>query len=247
MQKNITVRDVHKYFGKRKVLRGVHASINTGEVVGLLGPNGSGKTTLFYIIAGLLFPNAGKILLDNHDIKNFPMYKRARLGIGYLPQDVSIFRGMTVEENIESILQLFYKDKAKRKERLEEIIKDFSIDHIRKSPALALSGGERRRVEIARTIASGPSFVLLDEPFAGVDPIAVGDLMDLIKSLKNKGIGILITDHNAQEMLRIVDRAYILYDGQIIFEGNQAEVINNEAVKEVYLGSRFDQDNQDAK
>lgn len=247
MQKNITVRDVHKYFGKRKVLRGVHASINTGEVVGLLGPNGSGKTTLFYIIAGLLFPNAGKILLDNHDIKNFPMYKRARLGIGYLPQDVSIFRGMTVEENIESILQLFYKDKAKRKERLEEIIKDFSIDHIRKSPALALSGGERRRVEIARTIASGPSFVLLDEPFAGVDPIAVGDLMDLIKSLKNKGIGILITDHNAQEMLRIVDRAYILYDGQIIFEGNQAEVVNNEAVKEVYLGSRFDQDNQDAK
>ncbi len=238
-KRKIIISDIEKSFGKRKILRGISAELNNTEVVGLLGPNGSGKTTLFYIIAGLLYPDVGDIMLDDHSIREYPMYKRARLGLGYLPQDVSIFRGMSVEDNIYTILQIYYKNKAEREKRLDEIIEEFSISHIRKSSALALSGGERRRVEIARTIASNPSFVLFDEPFAGVDPIAVSDLRNLIMSLKKQNIGVLITDHNVIETLNIVDRAYILYDGQIIFQGNKEEIMKNEEVKRVYLGDSY--------
>ncbi|MFL1780649.1 LPS export ABC transporter ATP-binding protein [Candidatus Hepatincolaceae symbiont of Richtersius coronifer] len=235
----IKIENIAKSFGKRQVLRDINAKIKTGEVVGLLGPNGSGKTTLFYIIAGLLYPDKGDILFNKESIKKFPLYKRAQLGLGYLPQDVSIFRKMTVEQNIESILEIYYKKRKERKERLNKIIEDFAISHIRKSSALSLSGGERRRVEIARTIASNPSFILLDEPFAGVDPIAVGDLRHLIMQLKNLDIGVLITDHNVKETLSIVDRAYILYDGKIIFEGKKDDILHNSDVKRVYLGESF--------
>lgn len=238
-KRKIIISDIEKSFGKRKILRGISAELDNTEVVGLLGPNGSGKTTLFYIIAGLLYPDSGDVSLDGHSIKEYPMYRRARLGLGYLPQDVSIFRGMTVEENIDTILQIYHKDKEERAKRLDKIIDDFAISHIRKSSALALSGGERRRVEIARTIASSPSFVLFDEPFAGVDPIAVGDLRDLIMSLKKQNIGVLITDHNVVETLNIVDRAYILYDGKIIFQGNKEEIMKNEEVRQVYLGDSY--------
>ncbi|MDR0483888.1 MAG: LPS export ABC transporter ATP-binding protein [Alphaproteobacteria bacterium] len=238
-KRQIIISNIKKRFGKREILKGIDANLDNTEVVGLLGPNGSGKTTLFYIIAGLLYPEEGSVMLDGFDIKEYPMYKRARLGIGYLPQDVSIFRGMTVEENIDTILQIYYKDKKERLTKLDEIIEDFSISHIRKSSALALSGGERRRVEIARTIASSPSFVLFDEPFAGVDPIAVSDLRDLIISLKKQNIGVLITDHNVIETLNIVDRAYILHDGKIIFQGNKEEIMSHEGVREVYLGDSY--------
>lgn len=231
--------NIEKYFGKRKVLNSPSIKIERGESVGLLGPNGSGKTTLFYTIAGLLYPDGGQIFFNHEDITAIPMYIRARKGLGYLPQDMSIFRTMNVEQNIECILELYYKNKGERKDRLDEIIKDFSISHIRKSPAMALSGGERRRVEIARTIASNPKFILLDEPFAGVDPIAVGDLRNLIISLKEKNIGILITDHNAKETLNIVDKGYILYNGTMIFSGNEDEIINNPQVQQVYLGDTF--------
>ena len=242
---NLNTKDVieavkiEKIFGTRKVLNSPSIKIERGESVGLLGPNGSGKTTLFYTIAGLLYPDGGQILFNGEDITSIPMYIRARKGLGYLPQDISIFRTMNVEQNIECILELYYKNKGERKDRLDEIIKDFSIGHIRKSPAMALSGGERRRVEIARTIASNPKFILLDEPFAGVDPIAVGDLRNLIISLKEKNIGILITDHNAKETLNIVDKAYILYNGTMIFSGNEEEIINNPQVQKVYLGDTF--------
>ncbi|MCL2567474.1 MAG: LPS export ABC transporter ATP-binding protein [Alphaproteobacteria bacterium] len=238
-KRQIVIEGIKKSFGKRQILRGIDAQLDNTEVVGLLGPNGSGKTTLFYIIAGLLYPDSGRVLLDSFDIKEYPMYRRARLGIGYLPQDVSIFRGMTVEENIDTILQIYYKNKKERQERLDKIIEDFSISHIRKSSALALSGGERRRVEIARTISSSPSFVLFDEPFAGVDPIAVGDLRDLIISLKKQNIGVLITDHNVIETLNIVDRAYILHDGKIIFQGNREEILSHPEVRRVYLGDSY--------
>lgn len=242
---NLNTKDVieavkiEKFFGTRKVLNSPSIKIERGESVGLLGPNGSGKTTLFYTIAGLLYPDGGQILFNGEDITSIPMYIRARKGLGYLPQDISIFRTMNVEQNIECILELYYKNKGERKDRLDEIIKDFSIGHIRKSPAMALSGGERRRVEIARTIASNPKFILLDEPFAGVDPIAVGDLRNLIISLKEKNIGILITDHNAKETLNIVDKAYILYNGTMIFSGSEEEIINNPQVQKVYLGDTF--------
>ncbi|MDR2007635.1 MAG: LPS export ABC transporter ATP-binding protein [Alphaproteobacteria bacterium] len=238
-KRQIIIEGIKKSFGKRQILRGIDAQLDNTEVVGLLGPNGSGKTTLFYIIAGLLYPDSGRVLLDGFDIKEYPMYKRARLGIGYLPQDVSIFRGMTVEQNIDTILQIYYKDKKERLAKLDKIIEDFSISHIRRSSALSLSGGERRRVEIARTIASSPSFVLFDEPFAGVDPIAVGDLRDLIISLKKQNIGVLITDHNVIETLNIVDRAYILHDGKIIFQGNREEIISHPEVRRVYLGNSY--------
>ncbi len=239
IENKIQALNIEKFFGKRKVLKNTSIEIQQGKTVGLLGPNGSGKTTLFYIIAGLLYPNAGQIMFNEEDITNYPMYIRAQKGIGYLPQDVSIFRTMNVEENIESILELYYKNKGERKDRLNNLIKEFSIEHIRTSPALALSGGERRRVEIARTLASNPKIVLLDEPFAGVDPIAVGDLKNLIISLKEKNIGVLITDHNVKETLNIVDKSYILYDGNIIFSGNQQEIINNPDVQRVYLGDTF--------
>jgi lipopolysaccharide export system ATP-binding protein len=238
-QDTIEAVNIEKFFGTRKVLNSPSIKIQRGESVGLLGPNGSGKTTLFYTIAGLLYPDGGQILFNGEDITAIPMYIRARKGLGYLPQDISIFRTMNVEQNIECILELYYKNKGERKDRLDEIIKDFAIGHIRKSPAMALSGGERRRVEIARTIASNPKFILLDEPFAGVDPIAVGDLRNLIISLKEKNIGILITDHNAKETLNIVDKAYILYNGTMIFSGSEEEIINNPQVQKVYLGDTF--------
>ena len=240
MQKQyLQIKDIEKSFGRRKVLRGINANMVSGEVCALLGPNGSGKTTLFYIIAGMLYPEVGDVLLNNQSITSYPMYKRAHMGLGYLPQDQSIFRSMNVEDNIDCILELYYKNKKERKIRLDALIEEFNIGHIRKSPALALSGGERRRVEIARTIASNPTFVLLDEPFAGVDPIAVRDLRGLIASLNNKGIGVLITDHNVKETLRIIDKAYILYDGKILFEGTREEILHNQDVKNIYLGDNF--------
>lgn len=231
--------NIMKSYGKNVVLNNVHIDISQDEIVGFLGPNGSGKTSLFYIIAGLVEPNKGEIYLNNNNITQYPMYKRATMGIGYLPQDTSIFRGLTAEENILAILQLYDKNKATINIKLEKILEEFKITHIRKQPALALSGGERRRVEIARTIAANPKFILLDEPFAGIDPIAVADLKQIIVSLKNKGVGILITDHNVKETLEIVDKAYILYKGKIIVEGNKEEITKNELVKKVYLGDSF--------
>lgn len=231
--------NIMKSYGKKVILSNVHIDILQEETVGFLGPNGSGKTTLFYIIAGLIQANKGKILLDNLNINEYPMYKRARMGISYLPQDISIFRGLSAEQNIESILQLHEKEKSTIKLKLDQILEEFKITHIRHQPALALSGGERRRVEIARAMASNPKFILLDEPFAGIDPIAVTDLKQIITNLKNKGVGILITDHNVRETLEIVDKAYILYKGKILVEGNKETIINNKIVKDVYLGDSF--------
>ncbi|MGV3278870.1 LPS export ABC transporter ATP-binding protein [Rickettsiales bacterium LUAb2] len=230
---------IMKSYGNRSILKNIHVDITQGEVVGFLGPNGSGKTTLFYIVAGLIAANQGCIYLDNEDITSLPMHIRARMGIGYLPQDTSIFRGLTVENNIEAILELYEKNYEQRKLKLENILQEFKITHIRKQPALALSGGERRRVEIARAMASSPKFILLDEPFAGIDPIAVADITNIILGLKQKNVGILITDHNVRETLEIVDKAYILYRGEILVEGNKQDVINNQVVKEVYLGDSF--------
>jgi len=207
--------------------------------VALLGPNGCGKTTVFYSIAGLVTPEGGKVVIDGRDVTKFPMYRRARLGIGYLPQEMSIFRGMTVEDNIMSILEIAVPEKRKRREKLEELLSEFSIEHLRRASALALSGGERRRVEIARCLAAGPRYVLLDEPFAGVDPIAVGEIRHLVADLKKRGIGVLITDHNVQETLQIVDRAYILHDGKVLMSGTTEEVIKDENVRRVYLGNSF--------
>ena len=214
-------------------------NLGRGEVVALLGPNGSGKTTCFYSIAGLVTPEGGKVIVDGRDVTTLPMYRRAKLGIGYLPQEMSIFRGMTVEDNIMSILEIAVPEKRKRRERLEELLSEFSIEHLRRASTLALSGGERRRVEIARCLAAGPKYVLLDEPFAGVDPIAVGEIRHLVADLKNRGIGVLITDHNVQETLQIVDRAYILHDGKVLMSGTTAEVVADENVRRVYLGNSF--------
>jgi lipopolysaccharide export system ATP-binding protein len=207
--------------------------------VALLGPNGSGKTTSFYAIAGLVTPDGGKVMLDGHDVTRLPMYRRARAGIGYLPQEMSIFRGLSVEANILSILEISEKDGATRRKRLEDLLSDFSIEHLRRAPALSLSGGERRRVEIARCLASNPRYVLLDEPFAGVDPIAVNDIRSLVADLKTRGIGVLITDHNVRETLQIVDRAYILHDGKILMSGTSKDVVQDENVRRVYLGQNF--------
>jgi lipopolysaccharide export system ATP-binding protein len=208
-------------------------------VVGLLGPNGSGKTTSFYAIAGLILPEAGQVIIDGQDVTELPMYRRARLGIGYLPQEMSIFRGLSVEDNILAILDISVKDGHKRRERLEELLSDFSIEHLRRAPALALSGGERRRVEIARCLAANPRYLLLDEPFAGVDPISVGDIRNLVTELKTRGIGVLITDHNVRETLEIVDRAYILHEGAMLMSGSPRDVVQNENVRRVYLGDNF--------
>jgi len=213
--------------------------VSRGEVVALLGPNGSGKTTTFYMIAGLVYPDGGKVLLDGRDVSMLPMYRRARLGIGYLPQEMSIFRGLSAEENINAVLEIVEKDRHKRRERLEELLSDFSIEHLRRAPALALSGGERRRVEIARCLAANPKYLLLDEPFAGVDPISVGDIRHLVADLKKRGIGVLITDHNVRETLEIVDRAYILHDGKVLMSGTPNDVVQNENVRRVYLGADF--------
>jgi len=233
------VRHLRKSYRRRLGIRDVSLVLNRGEVVALLGPNGSGKTTCFYAIAGLIPPEGGQVLIDGRDVTGLPMYRRARLGIGYLPQEVSIFRGLSVEDNILAVLEIAVADRHKRRERLEELLSEFSITHLRGAPALALSGGERRRVEIARCLAADPKFLLLDEPFAGVDPIAVGEIRHLVSDLKRRGIGVLITDHNVRETLEIVDRAYILHDGQVLMSGTADEVVRDEMVRRVYLGENF--------
>jgi len=235
----LQIEHLRKSFRKKVVIRDVTMSLDRGEVVALLGPNGSGKTTCFYAIAGLIFPEAGSVTIDGRDVTTLPMYRRARLGIGYLPQEMSIFRGLSVEDNISAVLDVTQSDGRKRRERLEELLSDFSIEHLRRAPALALSGGERRRVEIARCLAAEPNYLLLDEPFAGVDPISVGDIRHLVADLKKRGIGVLITDHNVRETLEIVDRAYILHDGQVLMSGTPEEVVENENVRRVYLGDNF--------
>jgi lipopolysaccharide export system ATP-binding protein len=237
--RGIVASNLGKSFRKRPVLRDASLRLSRGEAVGLLGPNGAGKTTCFYIITGLLAPDYGTITLDGVDITRLPMYRRARLGIGYLPQEASIFRGMTVEQNIRAVIEMVEKDRDRGAAMLEDLLAEFSISHLRRTPALALSGGERRRTEIARALASRPSFMLLDEPLAGIDPIAVGDIRELVKHLKDRGIGILITDHNVRETLDIVDRAYILHDGRVMMEGTPAEIVGDANVRRVYLGERF--------
>lgn len=239
MNKTLIAKNLQKSYGKKQVIRDVSLEIAQGEVVGLLGPNGAGKTTSFYMIVGLVEAGAGNIFINNIDITSMAMYQRACLGVGYLPQEASIFRGMNVEDNINAILEIAESNKIKRKERLEELLQEFSITHIRKSHAMALSGGERRRVEIARALATNPDFILLDEPFAGVDPIAVNDIRQMVQHLKNRGIGVLITDHNVRETLSIVDRAYIVYDGKILTSGTKSEIVENEQVRKVYLGEDF--------
>lgn len=235
----LQVKSLRKAYRKRVVIRDFSMELHRGEVVALLGPNGSGKTTTFYAVAGLLVPEGGRVTIDGRDVTTLPMYRRAKLGIGYLPQEMSIFRGLSVEDNITAILDITYKDQHKRRERLEELLSEFSIEHLRRAPALALSGGERRRVEIARCLAADPKYLLLDEPFAGVDPISVGDIRHLVADLKKRGIGVLITDHNVRETLEIVDRAYILHDGKVLMSGTPEEVVENENVRRVYLGDNF--------
>ena len=221
------------------MVRGANLAIQRGEVVGLLGPNGAGKTTCFYMITGLIAPDYGTVVLDGQDITDLPMYRRARLGIGYLPQEASIFRGLSVEANIRGVLEVVEKSREHREAILDNLLAEFSITHLRRTPALALSGGERRRVEIARSLASNPHFILLDEPFAGIDPIAVGDIRDLVVHLKDRGIGVLITDHNVREALDIIDRAYIIHDGMVLMEGEPSDIVGNEDVRRVYLGEQF--------
>ena len=228
-----------KRFGRRPVLRGVSVSVQRGEAVGLLGPNGAGKTTCFYIITGLIRAEYGVVILDGQDITDLPMYRRARLGVGYLPQEPSIFRGLSVENNVRAVLEVVEPNRDAREAKLDQLLNEFGIDHLRKTAAIALSGGERRRVEISRALASDPSFVLLDEPLAGIDPIAVGDIRDLIAHLKHRGIGVLITDHNVRETLGIVDRAYILHEGVVLMDGTPAQIVENEDVRRVYLGETF--------
>jgi lipopolysaccharide export system ATP-binding protein len=236
---SLTVQAIMKSFGKRLVVKGVSISVGRGESVGLLGPNGAGKTTVFYMITGLIKPDKGRVLIDGYDVTKLPMYRRARLGIGYLPQEASIFRGLTVEQNIMAVLEIAEPSKRERERRLDELLDEFHITRLRKSPSIALSGGERRRVEIARALASNPSYMLLDEPFAGIDPIAIGDIRSLVRHLTKRGIGVLITDHNVRETLELIDRAYIIYDGKVLTEGSPAEIVKNEDVKRVYLGDMF--------
>lgn len=235
----LRVEGLRKSYRRRPVIRDVSLELGRGEVVALLGPNGSGKTTCFYCIAGLIQPEAGVVSIDGRDVTGLPMFRRAQLGIGYLPQEVSIFRGLSVEDNILAVLEIAERDKRRRRERLDELLSEFSISHLRRAPALALSGGERRRVEIARCLAADPKYLLLDEPFAGVDPIAVNDIRDLVADLKTRGIGVLITDHNVRETLEIVDRAYILHDGVMLMNGTAEEVVRDENVRRVYLGHSF--------
>jgi len=235
----LRVQHLGKSYKRRRVIHDVSMELSRGEVVALLGPNGAGKTTCFYAIAGLVTPEAGHVYVDGRDVTLLPMYRRARLGIGYLPQEASIFRGLSVEDNIMAILEHWVSGRKKRQERLEELLGEFSVEHLRRASAMSLSGGERRRVEIARCLASDPKYVLLDEPFAGVDPIAVADIRALVAQLKNRGIGVLITDHNVRETLGIVDRAYILHDGHVLMSGTAEEVVNDENVRRVYLGQNF--------
>ena len=235
----LAAHSVEKSFGPRKVVRGASLFVRRGEAVGLLGPNGAGKTTIFYMITGLIKADAGKIELDGNDVTPLPMYQRARLGIGYLPQEASIFRGLNVEENIRSVLEVVEPDAKRRERDLDALLDEFNITRLRKSPSIALSGGERRRVEIARALASRPSYMLLDEPFAGIDPIAVGDIQQLVKHLTYRGIGVLITDHNVRETLGLTDRAYIIYSGEVLMEGRAEDIVNNPDVRRLYLGEEF--------
>jgi lipopolysaccharide export system ATP-binding protein len=228
-----------KMFKKRPVVRNVSISVKRGEAVGLLGPNGAGKTTTFYMIVGLIGPDSGNITLDGAEISGLPMYRRARLGIRYLPQEASIFRGLNVEQNIMAALEVIEPERDRREAMLTALLAEFGITHLRRTPALALSGGERRRVEIARALATAPNYILLDEPLAGIDPIAVGEIRDLVSHLKHRGLGVLITDHNVRETLEIIDRAYILYDGQVLMEGEPAAVVAHQDVRRVYLGEKF--------
>lgn len=235
----LEVFNIGKKYKNRIVLRNVSLNVKRGEAVGLLGPNGAGKTTCFYCITGLITPDYGDVHIDGQDITTMPMYRRARMGIGYLPQEASIFRSLSVEDNIKSILELVVEDEDKRENMLEELLSEFSIAHLRKSPAIALSGGERRRLEIARALASQPSYILLDEPLAGIDPIAVGEIRSLVAQLKHRGIGVLITDHNVRETLDIIDRAYILHSGTVLMEGTPDEIVADKNVRKVYLGEDF--------
>ncbi len=238
-RRGLAAHNIGKRFKKRPVLRDVSVYVRPGEAVGLLGPNGAGKTTCFYIITGLIATDAGTVSLDGQDITDLPMYRRARLGIGYLPQEASIFRGLSVEQNISAVLEVVESNPSRREVMLEDLLAEFSISHLRRTPALALSGGERRRVEIARALASSPQFILLDEPLAGIDPIAVGEIRDLISHLTDRGLGVLITDHNVRETLEIVDRAYILHDGMVLMEGSPDDIVGNHDVRRFYLGERF--------
>ncbi|MDE0523804.1 MAG: LPS export ABC transporter ATP-binding protein [Boseongicola sp.] len=238
-EQGLHVRNLRKSFRRRPIIRDVNLDLQRGEVVALLGPNGSGKTTCFYTIAGLVMPDGGQVRVDGRDVTNYPMYRRAKLGIGYLPQERSIFQGLNVEDNILAILEIVEKDRSKRRERLEELLDEFSIAHLRRTPSVALSGGERRRCEIARSLAAEPKYLLLDEPFPGIDPIAVGDIRELVIELKDRGIGVLITDHNVRETLQIVDRAYILHDGMVLMSGSADEVVVDEKVRRIFLGQEF--------
>ncbi len=235
----LEIFNIGKKYKNRSILKNVSLNVRRGEAVGLLGPNGAGKTTCFYCVIGLITPDYGDVHLGGEDITNMPMYQRARAGIGYLPQEASIFRTLSVEDNIKAILEVVEKDENKREVKLEELLSEFSIAHLRKSPAVALSGGERRRLEIARALASNPDFILLDEPLAGIDPIAVSEIRTLVSQLKNKGLGVLITDHNVRETLDIIDRAYILHGGTVLMEGTPDEIVKNKEVREVYLGKDF--------
>jgi lipopolysaccharide export system ATP-binding protein len=235
----LSVHGVAKSFVGRKVVRGVSLYVRKGEAVGLLGPNGAGKTTVFYMITGLIKADEGRIELDGCEVTHLPMYQRARLGIGYLPQEASIFRGLTVEENIRAVLEVVEPDARRRAHDLDALLEEFNIARLRKTPAIALSGGERRRVEIARSLATRPNYMLLDEPFAGIDPIAVGDIQTLVRHLTNRGIGVLITDHNVRETLGLTDRAYIIYSGEVLMEGRADDIVNNPDVRRLYLGEEF--------
>ncbi|HUG60683.1 MAG TPA: LPS export ABC transporter ATP-binding protein [Methylomirabilota bacterium] len=236
---DLVVSRLAKSYRRRLVTRDVSLTLNRGEAVGLLGPNGAGKTTVFYMITGLVRADGGRILLDGHDVTHYPMYRRARLGIGYLPQEASIFRGLSVENNIRAVLELVERNRDARETELDALLDEFGLTHLRSQPAIALSGGERRRVEIARALATRPSFMLLDEPFAGIDPIAVGDIQQLVRHLTGRGIGVLITDHNVRETLGLIDRAYILHSGTVLVEGRPEDIIADPDARRVYLGEQF--------
>lgn len=238
--RNLRVKNIGKAFKGKRVVRDVSFDVHSGQIVGILGPNGAGKTTSFYMITGLIYPDQGSVFLDDVDVTNIPMYQRARLGIGYLPQESSIFRGLTVEENIMAVLEIRYKSEKEREHILEDLLSEFSITHLRNSPSISLSGGERRRVEIARAIAMNPAFLLLDEPLAGIDPIAISEIKDLILRLKKKGIGIIITDHNVRDALSIIEKAYIIHDGAVMVSGTPDEIVANKKVREIYLGDSFE-------
>ncbi len=235
----LAARGLRRAFKGRVVVEDVSLALRRGEAVGLLGPNGAGKTTVFYMITGLIRPDAGAIELDGFDVTHLPMYQRARLGVGYLPQEASIFRGLSVQDNIRAVLEIVEPDRARREDDLEALLEEFHIAHLRKAPSIALSGGERRRCEIARALASRPAFMLLDEPFAGIDPIAVGEIQALVRHLTRRGIGVLVTDHNVRETLGLIDRAYIIHSGRVLTEGRPAEIVADPDVRRVYLGERF--------